>query len=318
MTVVTASRAVTRWGDQPLFDWLIRVALGAVLAELLILRTATRTAIHIPGIDRFEVPFRAVAESGRFAYYLAVVLVVVTLVAMVVGGLRSSSPLVASGAGLFLVAAVAGRAGIIDDLSLAGLVVIGVIVASAGAMRLAPRIVRPSMALFAAAFVVSGVRSGAQLVTGAAPRPTAWLLVLAEGLAVAAPALLAWRLRRSATAGLVLAGLVVGGSVTAALVAVPATTKILMLWNLGLAGYFPAAVYGLATGAAGYGLAVLIRAGEHRLVIAIGLLLAGGIGLHSTYQSALVVSGICLGALAVNRIGAAPVPVEEPLERASR
>lgn len=57
--------------------WLLAVS---VLVELLLLRTATRTLIHIPGIAGFESPVRAIAEVGRFAYYLAVVSLVATLV----------------------------------------------------------------------------------------------------------------------------------------------------------------------------------------------------------------------------------------------
>jgi hypothetical protein len=76
------------------------------------------------------------------------------------------------------------------------------------------------------------------------------------------------------------------------------TTKILLLWNFGLPGALPAIAYGLALGAFACTMAVLWRGGDRLAVAALALLVAGGIGLHSTYQSALVVTGLAVLGLA--------------------
>ncbi|HEY4606071.1 MAG TPA: hypothetical protein VIH55_00365, partial [Acidimicrobiia bacterium] len=62
-----------------------------VVVELVLLRTGTRTLIHIPGLGRFESQIGLLAEVGRLAYYLAVVLAVATLAALAYHGLRAKT-----------------------------------------------------------------------------------------------------------------------------------------------------------------------------------------------------------------------------------
>jgi hypothetical protein len=68
-----------------------------------------------------------------------------------------------------------------------------------------------------------------------------------------------------------------------------ATLRILMLWNLGLVGWLPDLVYALAAGALAYAVTATARAGHWTTALAIALLACAGIGLHSSYQSALAV-----------------------------
>ena len=81
------------------------------LGELVLLRTGTRTLIHIPGLGRYETPIGILAELGRFTYYLATVCLVTTLILLAYQGLRIRTPrLVVIGIGVlgFLAAAAAG------------------------------------------------------------------------------------------------------------------------------------------------------------------------------------------------------------------
>lgn len=84
-----------------------------------------------------------------------------------------------------------------------------------------------------------------------------------------------------------------------------------MLWNLGLAGYFHPVLYGLAAAAAAYVAYQAWRYGDHTTLVGIGLLIAGGIGLHSTWQSALTLAGIVLLARPLALIGSGAKPGRE-------
>ena len=70
--------------------------------------------------------------------------------------------------------------------------------------------------------------------------------------------------------------------------------KILLLWNVGLAGYLPSVLYGIAAGAVVYTIVVLRATGRRTSAIGLALLFMGGIGLHSTYQTGLVLAGLAL------------------------
>jgi hypothetical protein len=76
-----------------------------------------------------------------------------------------------------------------------------------------------------------------------------------------------------------------------ALLASPATVKILLLWNFGLAGYFPAFFYAVAFGALAF-TALSSRSTDAPLALGLALLVFGGLGLHSSYQSGLVLLGL--------------------------
>ena len=91
--------------------WLLAFA---VIVESMLLRTATRTLIHIPGTQRFESWIKLLAEGGRLAYYVAAVSLVVTLVVLVLLGFASRTLRhvgLASTTVIFLAVAAIGRFG---------------------------------------------------------------------------------------------------------------------------------------------------------------------------------------------------------------
>ena len=55
-----------------------------LVAELITLRVASRTAVHIPGLDSFAVGFEVLSETGRLAFYAAVVLVAMLMMSLTV------------------------------------------------------------------------------------------------------------------------------------------------------------------------------------------------------------------------------------------
>lgn len=275
--------------------WLARATLLAALTETVVLRVATRTAIHVPGIEQLAAPYGVVAGVGRWAHHAASLLVALTLVALgrsLVGQGRRAE---AAAAGLVLVTAVAARLGAVDDLTLAMAVGAAVAGLAAAAVRCGagPRL---PVALFAAAFTVSAVHAVTQALSGAGalrPASTVPLLVVAEVLVLAAtvglPAALPGVSRRDLAMGVV-AGLVVLAAFTAS----TATSTILLLWTFGLAGYLPVAVYAVAAGALVAGLGALGRGSQPDRMVGLALVALGGVGLHSSYQSGLVVAGLAL------------------------
>ena len=92
-TLVTATRRPAIAGMEALVPPLVAWLTIAAIAELLILRTFTRVAIHIPAIDAMAGPYTALAEAGRFAYYTAAVLAIASLAAMGFAAWRSGTVL---------------------------------------------------------------------------------------------------------------------------------------------------------------------------------------------------------------------------------
>jgi hypothetical protein len=110
------------------------------------------------------------------------------------------------------------------------------------------------------------------------------------GVAVARPAgVRAWL---AAGAAAVITGILMAG---------PSgwTLRFLTLWNLGLAGALPSFAYAVA---AGTGTAALFAV-RLQAWVPIALLVAAGLGLHNTYQSALAVAGLALLVLAEPPVG---------------
>ena len=147
--------------------------------------------------------------------------------------------------------------------------------------------------LFGMSFATAGLHAATQsggfgTIMGPAP---AGLLPLTEALAVlaciASPMLVRINLRRAP----LLAGVGVAFATLIALLASPATVKILLLWNFGLAGYFPAIVYAVAFGTLAF-TALSCRSTDTPLALGLALLVLGGLGLHSSYQSGLVILGL--------------------------
>ncbi|MEE9277289.1 MAG: hypothetical protein V3V06_02660, partial [Dehalococcoidia bacterium] len=289
----------SRWPDASAQQWLSFGLVTTAAAEFLLLRLFTRTAIHIPGIAQLSGPYTALAESGRYAYYVGTVFLVVLLIALAAALLRHGTfHGVAGAAGLFafIIGAAGSRAGVVDDTTLAVISVSAVVALSIWAARALSRPAGVVVVLFAAAFVLAAIFAIAQSVWPSGPpvlRDSS-LLVAAEALAlffaVASPLLAP---RRNDRWALVAAG-AMGVAIFAALTGTPATVKILALWSFGLAGYFPAVLYALGAGAVTYSLVAMFRAGHLAEAAGLTLLVLGGIGLQSTYQTGLGIVGLAV------------------------
>jgi hypothetical protein len=277
--------------------WLARATMLAALAELVLLRTATRTAIHIPGIDRVAIGFRAVAEAGRLGYYLAVVLLTAALGAMVVALHRAGHDLPAAAVGFVLATAVAGRVGWAGAEVLDLAAVVAVAALAVGVARRLPRPVGLAVLLYAVAFALIGWPQG---VDSAA--------VAGEAAAVAAMISLGLPALRGADRLIVGTAVAVASATLVGLVVSPATPKILLLWNAGLTGVLPAAVYALAFGAVAAAIVRLWRAGRAWTAVALCLLVEAGVGFHSTYQSGLAILGLAVLTLDLPDVGPRALP----------
>ncbi|MBI5949764.1 MAG: hypothetical protein HY875_16635 [Chloroflexi bacterium] len=305
------------------------LAAGLVCAagvELLVLRTFTRTAVHIPGIEALAGPYNVVADFGRFAYYLSVVLLIAALPALA-WRLWRSGDLAARVAGVVVVAFIAAaggaRWGIVSGYWIDAASIGAVLLLAAVGPSFAPWRQAAVAGAFAAAFALSGTHSLAQTATDPSLRfDSGGLLTPAEVaallFALGTPLLVMRQPVRKewliAGAAAVLAYAVFAGN--------PWTTRILLLWNAGLSGSFPSVVYGAAAGAFTLTVVALFRDGRRLEAFGLLLLLGGGIGLHSTYQTGLVVAGagLFLAGASAMRPGRAParsaVIVTEPRGRA--
>jgi len=281
-------------------EWLepvARVTVLVVLAEALLLRGATRVFIHIPGVDVTSGILGGVADFARLAFRMAVPLTFVLLLMLVVSMWESGARLVAVLVAAFLVVAAGGRAEALRDaadLILLGLVAAVAIVVVVG---LEPRW-RVPVATWSAAFLMAGLvrlldQSAAD---GVGLVSVPWLGGLAETVALAAfattPLLLRRRPRRLdlivAVGVAVFIALALGGAEA------QSAAKILGLWNLGWAGGYPVVVYAVAIGALVMTVTALVR--NSRILAATSLVLMGaaGFGLFSSYQTALLVTGLVL------------------------
>ncbi len=270
----------------------------AVVAELVILRLFTRTAIHIPALEFLAGTYRVAAVLGRFTFHLAAVLLIAALSVLVVELARRVDPqarTAAAATAVFGVTAAAARLELIDTVTTTVLVgtCVAVLVWTAASGR---GISSVPLILFGAAFLAVAAHSLAQQVAaeGGPAVDGARLLYLGEGLALAAaasaPLIIGVRPSRravwfGAAAGVLVAGAMIGNG---------STVKILTLWNFGLAGYFPSPLYGIAVAGVVVAVATAHRLGRRFDAWALVLLFVGAVGLHSTYQSGLVVAGLSL------------------------
>lgn len=265
----------------------------AALLELALVRVGSRTAIHIPALPELRRPYEAAVALGNVALDVAQALAILVLALVVADAWRAGTPrgrLVAGVAVAFLAAASSTRLGW-GPPGVWQAATVGIVVAlTAGAARGRGAGV---IACFGIAWLALGLHTAMQGLGFELHSTGLWLLWVGEaaGLAVPFAAVLAARPRsRRAWLAAAAAGVVVGGAMAA-----PSgwTVRFLILWNLGVAGTFPAAVYGAAAAA---GTAALV--GGYRAAWPVApLLLAGGLGLHNTYQSALVVAGLARKAL---------------------
>lgn len=267
----------------------------AVFVELTLLRTGTRTLIHIPGLGRYDVSIGLLNHVGRFAYYLALVLVVSTLayIGWSCWATRSTpARFVAFFVWAFIAIAGLGRLQVLPESAVAWVsltLMIGVLAVTWSGIRSLP-VVFFVAASASATWGVLGQGNGG----GLSGQMVDASVVVAEALliatGVAAPLLVRGRATRPAliagllTAVLVAAGFSVGGS----------TLAILTLWNLGVPGWFPPIAYGIALGGLVF---TFWSAISHRMILtasAIVLILAGGVGPISTYQTALALTAVTL------------------------
>jgi len=277
----------------------------AALVELAVLRTFTRTAIHIPALEQMQGPYELLAGAGRYAYFVAAGLVfpVLALLALQVGrGREPARWLALTAIAGFAGAALATAAGLEPGLMLGAATIWAIaVLAVAHALAVGGRAVLPVIA-FAAAFALSGAYTVLPE-AGASSQP-AWLLDGAElaGLAFALslPLIVAGNDRRSTVAGgavalLALTFFLGNGS----------TSRFLLLWNVGLSGTLPGVAYAAAAGAIAFAAVRCLRIGSPLGACGVVLLVAGGIGLHSSYQSALAIAGLTALYLALRDSSAA-------------
>jgi hypothetical protein len=265
----------------------------SALIEFLILRTGTRIAIHVPAGEALRAPYLVLAALGRFAFFVALVLVIALLAMAFVALIRrTQAPARVAGALLllFLVAAAAlaiePAAGPVTAVATA-LAAAGLCVAIATHAGLKPGIPFLLLAVSLAAAAGYAVVQSEAALPQSAGEPLLQLAELSGVLfALAAPLLLSRRPAPPSLAFGVLAGLITVG----ALAAPAASGRIILLWNTGLATNYPVVLYGAAAAALAATLAEALRRRDVSLASALLLIVTGGVGLHSTYQTALVLA----------------------------
>ena len=300
--------AVPSWSE-----WVLRGLALAAATELVVLRIATRTAIHVPGVQQFTGPYSVLAGTGRFAFRVAVLLLVATLPVTALFLVRRgrAGTVAATGVVMFLIAAGAALAGI-DPLAVGLVSLVAAVLAAVGATADRPTAARVVIGFLVAAVLAFGLPTHVQLAGqgGLGTLSFRPLLALGEllGLAflVTTPLLVPAQDRRFRGLPEILLTAGVAAVVLAAVLGNPATAKVLLLWNFGLAGYYPAVLYAAGTGALTFTLLRLLRTGDSSAALGLVLLVCGAVGLHSTYQSGLVLAG-----LAVLGLSPPPPPLPE-------
>ncbi|HEX6302257.1 MAG TPA: hypothetical protein VF148_17540 [Acidimicrobiia bacterium] len=271
-------------------------SLGVVaLIELALLRTGTRTLVHIPGLGRFDLSIGLLSEVGRLAYYFSVVLLFSTLVYLVVWLWRVDT-LPARAASVFtsffLLVAGAGR---IDVLTVPVVGWCSLIATLAVATVTWRGVSSIPIGLFTASWAIAAWSVLGQGVGGGlSGRSVDVSILVAESLLILAGVTAPLLVRRGVgTPGLV-AGLVAFLAVAVGFSVGGSTLAILALWNLGVPGWFSPLAFGLAFGGLVTATWSALAAHERLTAVSIGLLVAGGVGTISTYQTGLVVAAIAI------------------------
>lgn len=278
---------------------------AAAVIELAVLRTFTRTAVHIPALHALRSPYEVLTNAGEFAYFAALCLVVPALIAIGVVLVRDRHPqryLIGFGLGSFLIPWTLVGVGL-WTIEAMDAITIGAVCALAVAVSLAVpwRVAVPTL-VFALAFAASAFHTWLpnSSFEGMVGQPGG-LLTIAEfagiAYAVSTPLLVPARADRLSR----WLGVGAGGLVFVALLGNGSTSRFLLLWNAGLSGTLPAFVYAAAAGALVYTLVAAWRAKSPFVTAGVILLVAGGIGLHSTYQSSLVLAGLASLAVGTRR-----------------
>jgi hypothetical protein len=276
----------------------------AALLELLILRSFTRTAIHIPALEAMAGPYRVITTLGRFDYYIAAVLVVACLpLAAISLGSRCGRPgvIAGSGVGLFTMTAFMTRTGLMGEV-LPPILLTLTIAVMVGALWQVDRRTGTAMGVYAAAFALAATDTASQAAAQSGlgqldARPLLWL---SEVLAVSAAAAVYWALRPAPQRIAMRCGVGAGAVLLVMFIGGASTSKILLLWNQGLTGTLPAVAYAAAGAALAATLAGLLHARRFSMAAGLLLVIVSGIGLHNTYQSGLGVIGLAALMLAVS------------------
>ncbi len=300
------------------FDVRIAVAGLAIASgvELLILRTLTRTAIHIPALQNLQGPYELLTNFGHYAYYVAVTLLIPVL-ALLAFQVRNRGSAAIFAIFLFLAVSAAALASDMDRVILDSTSVLAVgILAATLVMRAGISKRTIPLLGFGTAFLFSGVYTATPDLTrvGVSLSQSAHLLDGAElfGLlfAISSPLLVGRNEGRSAK----IAAFIIGGIALLFFLGNGSTSRFLLLWNVGLSGTLPGLFYAVAAGALAWTIVALYRSDRALEATGLLLLVIGGIGLHSTYQSGLVIAGLAtlLIGLAERVPAAKPLPVQAP------
>lgn len=284
-----------RAGSPDGFALLMLALAGAAAVELLILRSFTRTAIHIPALQELSGPYRVISAIGRYDYFVAVVLLMGALpaCALMLGRRCGLEGVVASVAvGLFSAAAFLSRQGAIGSEGIA-LVSTLSILTLASVLFVRNRRIGTVLLLYAAAFTLAALVPFARSQSTGSALWYSEILVVAAGLA--SPAALGVPLQRR----IVVTVLAATGLSFAFILAGDASVRILMLWNQGVTGSLPPLAYAVAVGGLSGSLVGLFRQRRHLELLGLMLTVIAGIGLHSTYQTGLAVVGIAVLCCAV-------------------
>lgn len=293
----------SRQSVDPLLSRLAGWTALAAATELIVLRISTRTFIHIPGLDVLTGPLSVVSELGRLAFYLTLVLLLALSVRLIIFRGRDSqfhSVLPIGALALVLVGSALATAGLASPhfagwtgLGAAGLAAAGVL----NEGRSAIPVILWSLALAMTASPVLLQHAG-----GLAGGEMAVLARGGELLAVIAllslPLLLEVRLSRTGA----LWGIAIAVFITAAFWASPSTSTILALWSVGVPGSLPALAYGAGAASATITIWTAWQSERPLLAAAVTLLLTGGFGLISTYQTTLVVVGLVLAGTGIRSL----------------
>ncbi|HXF57426.1 MAG TPA: hypothetical protein VNO34_07635 [Actinomycetota bacterium] len=275
---------------------------GAVLTELLLVRTFYRVGIFLPKEGAFGTVYTVLTAVGSFAFNLSSVLAVALLAWIAWRAFRVGVQRVALALGAFTVGAVAaGVSGPSRYGPLLLLLFVWAVVAVVGPFLRSGRLLALRLAAgsaTAATLLAAYARLWDQLSPGVPGAPDlagqAPAQLAAEALVLVSAVLFGWCwTREGLRAGPLAAGLVAALALTAVWRSSGATTGILVLWTAGLRLYLPAELYPLALGAVTAAAAGWRRTHPWRAT-GLVLLLAAGILLDTTYQLTLVVLALAL------------------------
>lgn len=282
----------------------------AALTELVLLRIATRTFVHIPGLDVVAGPLSVVAEAGRLAFYLTVVLLTALLVATLSSLVKETGPsrrMLMGGVGVILLSSFLAFVGgasptMTGWMSLIAIGLVAFAAVTTGWRAVSLVLWATALALIATGALLQG--SGGGLEGG----EVGGLLLAGDLVSVAAATTLPLLLGSRPSLKALTAGLVAMSVIAAALWTASSTISILVLWSFGIPAALPPLLYGVGAGAAVATVWSAVERGRTPLAAAVVLLSAGGFSLISTYQTTLVVAGL---ALAVMDLAGSSRPIDE-------